>query len=285
MCVCDALTDHPSHSPCDGEDHLSDYAPSDVPSDLQGDWLSRQDRLVPVVPGPLDEEARQRRAQLQDDVLWRFKRTAQAAELPQGEEQMAKRLQKVDFVNYTLSALAEPVLHKQDAPCNQWLGRKEVEQLNKLLDMHLSSVHLHQQPCKRLQPPSRRNPKRPRLTVMFAADESMAVCQESAEQVEARPRRGSSFLWRGLTLFPPRRRASTTLWARKVAPETEPIFVEKDGVVYKTFPVDSSTFLAASLDLRRGTKLSKAFILKMKANGKELDPKFFDFKERTAGFR
>ena len=181
---------------------------------------------------------------------------------------MAKRLQKADFVNYTLSALAEPVLHKQDAPCK--LGRKEVEQL---------------QPRKRLQPPSRRNPKRPRLTVMFAADESMAVCQESAEQVEARPRRGSSLLWRGLTLFPRRRRASITLWARKVAPETEPIFVEKDGGVYKTFPVDSSTFLAASLDLRGGTKLSKAFILKMKASGKELDPKFFDFKERKAGFR
>ena len=65
-----------------------------------------------------------------------------------------------------------------------------------------------------------------------------------------------------------------------MAAKAEPVFVEKDGVISNTFPIDCNTFVAANLDLHRGKKQRIAFILKMKANDKEPVPKFFDVKER-----
>ncbi|CAE7814472.1 unnamed protein product [Symbiodinium microadriaticum] len=113
------------------------------------------------------------------------------------------------------------------------------------------------------------------------------VAQEAAEAVARRPRRKTSALRRGLTLFPEVKK--------------EKVFVSDGAKVFTTKPVtayfkvrsqvfavdvcsnDSNDVVeAAGRDLDAATMALEVFLFKMKANGKELDPKHFDADERNA---
>ena len=65
---------------------------------------------------------------------------------------------------------------------------------------------------------------------------SITVCQEGPDQVAARPRRRNPHLWRGITLFPRMKRSFRM--ASSQANEARPVFVEKDGIIYMTKPVE-----------------------------------------------
>ena len=112
--------------------------------------------------------------------------------------------------------------------------------------------------------------------------------QETAEQVRDRPQRKVPFLWRGMTLFIKQRRHGRrrrvpllTFYGYSMdgKQDCEPLFARKEGVTYALPPVHEATFYAACADLTEATQVTEAFLLKMKASGKELDARFFDEKE------
>ena len=95
--------------------------------------------------------------------------------------------------------------------------------------------------------------------------------------MQKHPRRRSSFPWRGLTLF---------VRPQEVKPKAceKGAFVQRDGVTYK-FPWPEgrgkfwSSFVAHE---KRVRKACEVYLLRMKASGKELDPRFFDKEEEQA---
>ena len=266
----------------------SDYAPSESPE------VERvpQERLVPVVPAPVDAAALRRRQEMLDDLpntrLFRKRLRDEAGEEAEPEQPQAKRLRDPDFNNYVLTALSEGELFKLPVRKKEWLSKAEVNQLGKLLDLPLSSVRLRRAPRKRLQRPGPHR-ARPRTTVMFQKDpSSVLVGQETAEQVEQRPQRKVPFLWRGMTLFTKQRRRGHRRrvplltfygYSAEGKQNMESLFVQKDGVTYAVPPVNEATFYAACADMAESMCVTEAFLLKMKASGKELDARFFDEKE------
>ena len=266
----------------------SDYAPSESPE------VERipQEHLVPVVPAPVDAAALRRRQEMLDDLpdtrLFRKRLRDEAEDEGELELPHAKRLRDPDFGNYVLTALSEGDIFQLPVRKNEWLSKAEVCQLGKLLDLPLSSVRLHRAPRKRLQCPGVHR-ARPRTTVMFQKDPSnVLVGQETAEQVAQRPQRRVPFLWRGMTLFTKqrhrgRRRRVPLLtfygYSAEGKPGPAPFFVQKDGVTYALPSVSEATFFAACADLTEATRATEAFLLRMKASGKELDPRHFDNEE------
>ena len=145
----------------------SDYAPSESPE------VERipQERLVPVVPAPVDAAALRRRQELLDDLpntrLFRKRLRDEGEDEAEADLPQAKRLRDPDFGNYVLTALSEGELFQLPVRKNEWLSKAEVCQLGKLLDLPLSSVRLRRAPRKRLQRPGPHR-ARPRTTVLWA---------------------------------------------------------------------------------------------------------------------
>ena len=127
-------------------------------------------------------------------------RKRQRDEQEDPEEQL-KRVKTTDFANYVLTAVSEGELTGQRLRANEWLPRREVEQLSHLLDMPLSAARVHRRPRKRLQHPGPRGGKS-RVTLMYGENPSqILVGRESSSEVAARPRRRCPHMWRGLSLF------------------------------------------------------------------------------------
>ena len=244
---------------------------------------------VPVSPMPdstvsreqADEERARRRADLLDDLPKQFRKRPPEESL---EDQAAKRFKEAEGGNYVLAALCEEQLSGKEMAANEWLPRPEVRRLSKLLGVPLSSARLHRRPRKRLQPPGglARKAGKARMTVMFGEDiSSVMVAKESPDEVRQHPRRRVPHLWRGVSFFmksgvkkgPPR---------FKTGSPHEPVYVVKEGVVYETKPVPFEVFAAADQAVERDVLVKEALLLKLKASGKELDPRFFDEKEKKA---
>ena len=89
--------------------------------------------------------------------LWQ-QRKRQREEEASAEEQL-KKLRTTEFANYVLTAVSEGELTGQEMKANEWLPRREVEQLAQLLDVPLSAARVHRRPRKRLQHPGPQEPK------------------------------------------------------------------------------------------------------------------------------
>ncbi|CAE7449079.1 TY1B-PR1 [Symbiodinium sp. CCMP2592] len=239
------------------------YADSEVsPSEMDEEEM---ERLLEV---PLDSRAAQedRRAQLLDDLpepvraFHKRKQEQHEQNLGDPDGPARKKMKDVAFVNYVLAAISEGEILKTDTLKNEWLGRAEVDYLSQLLDVPLSSVRVHRAPRKRLQAPGG-NKNCARLTVMVQKDPStvMVAAESPNEEPVARENTG---LRDGSCL--------------------EPVFVEKEGAVYQAGEASPEVLLAAAGDLQESALRSEAFLLRLKANGKELDPRYFSSEEAKA---
>ncbi|OLQ12139.1 Transposon Ty1-DR1 Gag-Pol polyprotein [Symbiodinium microadriaticum] len=235
-----------------------------------------------------------------DDVPFSLKRKlaeAQQEQLQSQSEVSTKRLRTEDVANFIMVALAEPELKKlenpevshDDALANEWLPRGQVRKLAELLDMPLTAARLHRAPRKRLQNPGPRW-RRHRVTVMIGEDpKQVMIAEEDPAQVSKRPRHKCPHLWRGVTFFHDANLAHLRkgeLKARERAASQaasgQKVFVASSSQVFQVTVASEEVIRAASEDLAENVMKTQAFILKMKANGKELDPKFFDGAEQKA---
>ena len=263
--------DGPAASMEEGEMRDLLRRPSPSPETLRRRQLATDD--VPVAM----REFVKRRRELQERELLE---NADEAEV----EPAAKRLKDASFYNYVLAAVSEGEVFNEPVLQNEWLSKAEVDYLSELLDMPLCSVRLHRAPRKRLQAPGG-NVGCNRTTLMLQqGSRQVLVATEGPDQAKERPRRRTPFLWRGLTLFSRRPKTTVTkeVFFEKEAPLEEPVVVEKDGVCYEVAPVSKRTFYAACADLSSTTRCVEAFLLKLKASGKELDPRYFDTAEAKA---
>ncbi|CAE7928562.1 RE1, partial [Symbiodinium sp. KB8] len=204
-----------------------------------------------------------------DDVPFQIKMKKRILE--EGNEPEPKRVRTDDFANFVLTALSEKELNVKA----KGRPRAEVARLGHLLDLPLSSARLHRAPRKRLQHPGPQA-RKARMTVMFGTDPKQAlVAQETADEVQQRPARRCPHLWRGVSLF-----LSGSKGKGKKTQKAK-LYLKKGG---HTFVVNSdpATLEAAEKDLADYRAQSEAFLLKVKANGKELDPRHFSPAERNA---
>ena len=146
--------------------------------------------------------------------------------------------------------------------------------LGKILDITLGSAQLHRAPQKRLRRPGR-HVERSRITIMFGEDVGSVLAGiEDGAQLSARPRRKCPYFWWGLSLFPRRKRNPLPV-PREGPPTCGPVYVGKNDVLYDTIPVREDVAQAAQDDVKLVCMAREAFLLKMKASGQELDPKWF----------
>ena len=111
---------------------------------------------------------------------------------------------------------------------------------------------------------------------MFGEDPKQAmIAQETAEEVRKRPARRCPHLWRGVYLF----LSSKKEKGRKA--DRAQLYVKKGGRVF-VVSSDPATLKAAQRDLEDCQAQCEAFVLKAKANGKELDPRHFSPEEKEA---
>lgn len=163
---------------------------------------------------------------------------------------------------------------------NEWISRYELDLLKKLTGLPITSGRLHRAPRKRMQRPPKLQ-SRATLSILIGAEDSRDafVVEETAEQVRAQPRRKTGFIWRGLTLF--------------YRPEDTPpdrndeVFLTRIQVPSGTYEVPLSwrerrTFEALYVQEVQDVVLSEVMLQKLKASGKELDPKAFDQGEADA---
>ena len=189
-------------------------------------------------------------------------------EVPMEEDQLRKRF-KSEVFNYTMAATSLPPLTR----ANEWASRSEVKKLSTLLDLPLVSVRYHHQPRKRFQKPYGDHPKA-RITILLSDEAGTAlVTQESFEDVEKHPRKKCSHPWRGATLF---------LREEEGSKREKRVFVELPSGVYSVKVSDEHLWQSMKEREESDRAYFEAFILQMKANGKELDPKHFNEEERVA---
>ena len=227
-----------------------------------------------------------RGAALHDTAMDDFPRQAlkrKPGQMRSADEEVAKRV-KTDFYAFVMMAASEPDLQKKSSEaggerrCNQWLGRQELKALRRLLQLPVKAARVHYAPRKRMQRPPNERP-RSRLSVLIGEDPSMAVVvQETASELVQNPRRRAPFLWRGMTLF---------IEDEEEQKETEKlrrVYVEKDGRMFSMpwDPEKEDVWYQFLHDEHQKRLAFEVFLLRMKENGKELDPKFFDKDEAEA---
>ena len=200
-------------------------------------------------------------------------------ELALENERSLKKLKTTEFANLVMMAVSEGELRGEEVLPNEWLSRGEVLKLSDLLDLPLSSVRLHRAPRKRLQHPGQRR-SRSRVTVMFGQDPyQVLIVEESGEQVSQRPRRRCPHLWRGASLF---LRDPDEVRCRRGRDHDVKVYLQKGASIFAVDVSCDEVARAAAQDVEDAIMTAEAFVLKMKANGKELDPRHFSAEERRA---
>ena len=120
---------------------------------------------------------------------------------------------------------------------------------------------------------------RARLSILIGPEAKDAfVVEETAEQVKRHPRRKAGFAWKGMTLF--HREAESPVPQKK---EFETYFQLPEGVYGKKMSwKERRSFEAQYVEEIKDGLVSEILVQKLKASGKELDPKAFDKDERKA---
>ena len=265
------MVQQPSHS-----DH--DEAEADEVVDEEAFWRACQEDEERV-----DEDRRQwdtmsqeeRRQSILQDLPACLKRRHEDGD---EEDQLQKRLKR-DFYMTVMLAVSQKDLPRNKRkdernPANEWVGRTELKMLRRLLDLPIVSARWHHEPRKRMQKPP--NDKgRKRISVLLGEQPGVALLvQENETEVKAHPRRRAPFSWRGMTLFVRggvKDETSTTNTKSEV-------FVQNGEVMYRVhWPVDKLDVWKSFIQKEeRDRQACETFLLRMKASGKELDPKCFE---------
>ena len=220
----------------------------------------------------------EKRKKLLDDVPLCLKRKAeeddeQKAKIPRT---MFQQLQVMVSDQEFKGLLRQKILKKGEERKrhSQWLP-KEVKQIRRLLDLPVSAVRLHRTPRKKLQPVPN-GKKRRRITIMLLEGPGEAMIVDESTKDMEKPRKTCSVAWRGLTVF--------------VNPEAKKSKKEPPHKAY--VQIDENTY-EASLKSSEEVKIWKdlvekeqvwqvykqVLLLKLKASGKELDPRWFSEEE------
>eukprot|EP00435_Cladocopium_sp_Y103_P016026 s641_g4.t1 len=205
-----------------------------------------------------------RRQNLMDDVPLTLKRKMEA----QGGGMPSKRA-RVN-ASWVVQALAGVT---GGGPNNEWVSRYELETLKKLTGLPLTAARIHRKPRKKFQKP----PKlvsRARVSILIGEDpQDTYVVEETEEEVKKNPRRKAPMTWTGMTLF----------LRRPAKQEIHHTDVEMPGGIYEARQTEEQRreFETLWLEEIKDHLVTEVMLLKMKQSGKELDPKYFDEKERA----
>ena len=163
---------------------------------------------------------------------------------------------------------------------NEWITRYEVGLLRQLTGLPVTAARIHRSPRKRLQKPPKMV-SRARLSILIGKDpEDSFVVEETAKQVKEYPRRRAGFAWRGMTLF---HRDGEAPSVRKKQQTFDTYIQLPDGIYQKKMSWEERrSFEAHFIEDMKDVLISEILIQKLKASGKELDPKYFDQKEKEA---
>ena len=234
-----------------------------------------------------EEETRQRlrdkKRLLLDDVpqcLKRRREVEYVAPCPRVEKKLGQAFCRQLTVMVSDQDLQQKVRHKihgmvqERLPQNQWLPRSEVRALTRILGVPVTAARLHRGPRKRLQKGDA-SKRRGRITVMLLETPGeVIIANEDSDQAKNNSQRKMGYLWRGMTLF--------TKEIPKEEREKEKVgevYVGIEGEVYKI----QTTHVDTWNQLRRQEAEREAYhqvlALKLKASGKELDPRWFNTEE------
>ena len=244
---------------------------SDVP-DSEHDELAeiiRRDEAEENFRG-MDREERRRHTT--DDVPISLKRQLETVDAEE-EPPVPKRLRVSEGM------VAHVLMGTMDGPRqNEWISRGELQLLRQLTGLPLTAGRIHRAPRKKLQRPPKMV-SRARLSILIGPEAKDAfVVEETAEQVRRHPRRKAGFAWKGMTLF--HRDAESQVPQKK---EFETYFQLPDGVYGKKMSwKERRSFEAQYVEEIKDGLVSEILVQKLKASGKELDPKAFDKEERKA---
>ena len=224
-----------------------------------------------------EQQKKARRSQLLDDVPVSMKRGLDT----RGEEKDVSKKVRSDFFTMVMVAASRYDLQKEEEVegrrSNEWLAREELRVLQRLLDLPVRAARVHFAPRKRLQRPPNDKPRR-RVSVLLGQEPGMALLvQEEAHEVQNKPRRRAPFLWRGLTVFV----AEEEEPRKKEHSETVEVYVQEGGVMYGIPWKEADLDLWCSFVRLEQAKMlaCETYLLRMKENGKELDPRSFDEQE------
>ena len=230
-----------------------------VPEMNDDEWLGEMMRDMP---------AEERRRQAIDDVPHSIKRRSEGIAEEDAEREV-KRLRG----SFCAGVAATTVFGLHGTMQNEWISKYELETLRQLTGLPLTAARIHRGRRKRLQKP----PKlvsRARLSILLGDDPKDAfIVNETEAQVKSYPRRRAAFQWRGMTLF----------YRNKNKHKTEKVYIQLPEGVHevKMTPEESSKFTALWTEEVHDCLLSEVLLLKLKQNGRELDPKFFSTEERA----
>ena len=227
-----------------------------VPPDDEEEWLEEFRKL--------SEEDRRKMAL--DDVPLTLKRKQVPVD-PAQAEAAVKKLR----ANFCAQVAATTVYGSLQ---NEWVSRYEVEILKQLTGLPVTAARIHRTPRKRFQ----KRPKmvsRSRLSILIGKDPANTfIVNEDEADVKQNPRRRASFLWKGMTIF----------YKTAKEDEKEPIYIQLPDGLYRADMTaqDAQDFEALWTEEVRDLLTTEALLLKMKQGGKELDPSYFDKKEKAA---
>ena len=254
--------------------------------DEQEFWRSvqAQERAYDQEDEERKRQQEERRKKLLDDVPMSLKRKSE----PKEEEEPRPKLPRTMFQQLEVmvadqeiqGALRQKILKKGEGQrlLNQWLPKEEVRQMSKLLDLPISAARLHRGPRKKLQKCPTEEKKR-RITMMLLEQPGQAILVDESKEEMKRPKKKSSVAWRGLTLFVREKRVEKTV------SEGNEVFIQVENETYKMKMEDEGD-RARWKELvdreRQWQKYKEVLLLKLKASGKELDPRWFSEEEAKA---
>ncbi|CAE8613639.1 unnamed protein product, partial [Polarella glacialis] len=221
---------------------------------------SPQEEAVAGQAGPVEEELnvqRKRRILLDDlpEAIRRAMESPLAPNLKRGRFDMSNMS---SGVGDSLPLLTMVASLDDGQLANRWLTREELRALRRVLKLPVTAARSHVAPRRRLM---KSVTARNRLTILVGQDQHDVFVLDDESEVG---RRKMPMKWRGLTIY-----------YRK---EEQPKMYE----AYLTLP--DGTLGATKMrkdDLKEMQKI-QPFLLKLKASGKELDPRFFDQTEAAA---
>jgi hypothetical protein len=215
------------------------------------------------------------REQLLDDVPGSVKRRLEFTQEGQDSHPVKKQRVHEGLTVHAMMGAAE-----ESGRQNEWVSRYELDLLKKLTGLPVTAARIHRAPRKRMQKPPKMI-SRARLSILLGEDPGdIFVVEETAAQVKEQPRRKAGFAWRGATLFfredagpPPKRNGQ--LFATKIQ------FPNGIYEVMLTWE-ERRAFETQYIEDVKDVLLAEVMLQKLKASGKELDPKAFDAEERKA---
>jgi hypothetical protein len=239
----------------------------------EDDYVQEDDNLAAFRRGirnkRTDTEAR---AECLTDVPLSFKRVLdEPATPPEGSgEPEPKKIKDTLIAGVMAAALG-------GEHANAWMNKDEIHQLRRILGMPgITCARIHNMPRKKLQklPTDKhgKSLKRSRLSILIGEEASDVLVLD--HQYKDATARKMTFPWKGLSIFyhekPPK-------------PKNVVYFQTTQGVAKTTLHEDDVKWFQQEVaTLERECRLRESYYLRLKQNGKELDPRAFDTKESKA---